>query len=67
MLASGDDLCSKRWIWEQYDYMVRTNTLAGPGGDAAIMRIKETGTSVAMSLDGNGRYCYSRSARGRAS
>ena len=48
----------KRWIWEQYDYMVRTNTLAGPGGDAAIVRIKETGTSVAMSLDGNGRYCY---------
>lgn len=57
MLASSD-LCSKKWIWEQYDYMVRTNTIAGPGGDAAIVRIKETGTSVAMSLDGNGRYCY---------
>ena len=38
--------------------MVRTNTLAGPGGDAAIVRIKETDTSIAMSLDGNGRYCY---------
>jgi phosphoribosylformylglycinamidine synthase subunit PurL len=38
--------------------MVRTNTLAGPGGDAAILRIKETGSSIAMSLDGNGRYCY---------
>jgi len=57
LLASGD-LCSKRWIYEQYDYMVRTNTLAGPGGDAAVVRVKETGTSVAMSLDGNGRYCY---------
>ncbi len=57
-LMASQDLCSKRWIWEQYDYMVRTNTLAGPGGDAAIVRIKETGTSVAMSLDGNGRYCY---------
>ena len=57
MLASND-LCSKKWIWEQYDYMVRTNTLAGPGGDAAIVRIKETGTSIAISLDGNGRYCY---------
>jgi phosphoribosylformylglycinamidine synthase len=57
-LLGSHDLCSKRWIWEQYDYMVRTNTLAGPGGDAAIVRIKETGTSVAMSLDGNGRYCY---------
>ncbi len=57
-LLGSEDLCSKRWIWEQYDYMVRTNTLAGPGSDAAIIRIKETNTSVAMSLDGNGRYCY---------
>ncbi len=56
MLASPD-LCSKHWIWEQYDYQVRTNTLAGPGADAAIVRIKGTNTSVAMSLDGNGRYC----------
>jgi phosphoribosylformylglycinamidine synthase len=56
-MAGSGDLCSKRWIWEQYDYTVRTNTIAGPGGDAAIVRIKETGTSVAMSLDGNGRYC----------
>ncbi|MDP8982962.1 MAG: phosphoribosylformylglycinamidine synthase subunit PurL, partial [Acidobacteriota bacterium] len=56
LLASGD-LCSKRWIWEQYDYTVRTNTVEGPGADAAIVRIKETGTSIAMSLDGNGRYC----------
>ncbi len=56
LLASAD-LCSKRWIWEQYDYQVRTNTLAGPGADAAIVRIKGTNTSVAMSLDGNGRYC----------
>jgi phosphoribosylformylglycinamidine synthase len=56
LLASGD-ICSKRWIWQQYDYMVRTNTTQGPGGDAAIVRIKETGISIAMSLDGNGRYC----------
>jgi phosphoribosylformylglycinamidine synthase len=52
------DICSKRWIWQQYDYQVRTNTVAGPGSDAAIIRIKETGQSIAMSLDGNGRYCY---------
>ena len=57
-LLASDDVCSKRWIWEQYDYMVRTNTLLGPGSDAAILRVKETGTSVAMALDGNGRYCY---------
>jgi phosphoribosylformylglycinamidine synthase II len=57
LLTSGD-LCSKRWIWEQYDYMVRTNTVRGPGADAAVVRIKETGTSVAMALDGDERYCY---------
>jgi phosphoribosylformylglycinamidine synthase subunit PurL len=56
LLASGD-ICSKRWIWQQYDHQVRTNTIAGPGAEAAIMRIKGTRTSVAMSLDGNGRYC----------
>jgi len=56
-LIASDDLSSKRWIWQQYDYLVRANTLAGPGADAAIVRIKETGASIAMSLDGNGRYC----------
>jgi phosphoribosylformylglycinamidine synthase II len=57
-LVGSADLCSKRWIWEQYDYMVRTNTVAGPGSDAAVVRLKETDQSIAMSLDGNGRYCY---------
>ncbi len=57
-LLAAPDICSKRWIWQQYDYQVRTNTVSGPGSDAAIIRIKETGTSVAMSLDGNGRYSY---------
>jgi phosphoribosylformylglycinamidine synthase len=56
LLESGD-LCSKRWIWEQYDYQVRTNTIAGPGAEAAVVRIKGTNTSVAMALDGNGRFC----------
>ncbi len=57
LLDSGD-IRPKRWIWEQYDYMVRTNTIQGPGTDAAVLRIKETGSSIAMSVDGNGRYCY---------
>jgi phosphoribosylformylglycinamidine synthase len=57
-LVASSDLCSKRWIWEQYDYMVRTNTIVGPGSDAAVVRVKETDQSIAMSLDGNGRYCY---------
>jgi phosphoribosylformylglycinamidine synthase len=58
-LLASPDLCSKRWIWEQYDYQVRTNTVAGPErADAAIVRVKETGTSIAMALDGSGRYAY---------
>jgi phosphoribosylformylglycinamidine synthase len=57
-LIASEDLCSKRWIWQQYDYMVRTNTTAGPGSDAAVVRVKEIDTSIAMALDGNGRYCY---------
>jgi phosphoribosylformylglycinamidine synthase subunit PurL len=57
-LLGSADICSKSWIWQQYDYQVRTNTVAGPGADAAILRVKETGASLAMSLDGNARYCY---------
>jgi phosphoribosylformylglycinamidine synthase len=56
-LLGSADLCSKRWIWEQYDYQVRTNTLSGPGSDAAVVRVKDAGVSLAMALDGNGRYC----------
>ncbi len=57
LLLASEDLCSKDWVWQQYDSQVRTNTIAGPGSDAAIVRIKGTKTSVAMALDGNGRYC----------
>jgi phosphoribosylformylglycinamidine synthase subunit PurL len=57
-ILSSADMCSKNWIWEQYDWSVRTNTLTPPGGDAAVIRIKGAQKSVAMSLDGNGRYCY---------
>ena len=56
-ILGSQDVCSKRWIYQQYDQSVRTNTLAGPGADAAIVRIKETGTSIAMVVDGNARYC----------
>ena len=51
-------IASKRWIWEQYDYMVRTNTLEAPGaGDAAVVRIKGTKKALALASDGNGRWC----------
>jgi len=57
-LMQSPDLCSKRQIWQQYDWSVRTNTLVAPGGsDAAVVRVKENGVSLAISLDGNGRYC----------
>ncbi len=57
-LLASPTIASKRWIWEQYDYTVCTNTVAGPGGDAAVLRLKETAGALAMSLDGNGRYCW---------
>ena len=64
-LLASPDICSKRWIYEQYDYMVRTNTTAGPGADAAVVRVKEVGVSLAISLDGNGRYCSLDPREGR--
>ena len=57
-LLGSPTLAGKRWIWEQYDSMVRTNTVGGPGGDAAVLRLKETGQGLAISLDGNGRYAW---------
>ncbi|KAA6457537.1 phosphoribosylformylglycinamidine synthase subunit PurL [Acidobacteria bacterium AB60] len=62
LLASAN-VCSKRWVHEQYDTMVQTNTVLGPGGEAGVMRIKGTGSAghergLAMALDGNGRWCY---------
>ena len=57
-LLRSSDICSKRQIWQQYDWSVRTNTLVPPGSDAAVVRVKENGVSLAISLDGNGRYCY---------
>jgi phosphoribosylformylglycinamidine synthase II len=58
-LLASPTVASKRWITEQYDTMVRTNTLAGPGAsDAAVVRVKETKRALALSTDGNGRWCY---------
>ena len=56
-LLSSPSVASKRWITEQYDTMVRTNTLAGPGtSDAAVVRVKETKRALALATDGNGRW-----------
>ncbi len=58
-LLSSPNICGKRWVWQQYDHMVQTNTVAGPGaGDAGVIRIKGSQRGLAMALDGNGRWCY---------
>jgi phosphoribosylformylglycinamidine synthase II len=58
-LLAAPNICGKRWIWQQYDSMVLTNTVAGPGtGDAGVIRIKGSRRGLAMALDGNGRWCY---------
>jgi len=57
VLASPSVAC-KRWVYTQYDSTVRTNTIVGPGSDAAVIRVKGTRKGLAMSLDGNGRYCW---------
>jgi phosphoribosylformylglycinamidine synthase subunit PurL len=58
-LLASPNICGKRWVWQQYDHMVQTNTVEAPGaGDAGVIRIKGSGRGLAMSLDGNGRWCY---------
>jgi phosphoribosylformylglycinamidine synthase subunit PurL len=57
-LLASSNICSKSWIHEQYDSMVQTNTVEGPGGEAGVMRIKGTSRGLAMALDGNERWCY---------
>ncbi len=57
-LLSSPNICSKRWIYEQYDHMVRTDTVVPPGSDSAVIRIKGTNMAIAMTTDCNSRYCY---------
>ncbi|HSZ63160.1 MAG TPA: phosphoribosylformylglycinamidine synthase subunit PurL [Terriglobales bacterium] len=58
-LLASPNICSKRWVWQQYDHMVQTNTVEAPGaGDAGVIRIKGSNRGLAMALDGNGRWCY---------
>ncbi|MFZ0283725.1 MAG: phosphoribosylformylglycinamidine synthase subunit PurL, partial [Terriglobales bacterium] len=58
-LLASPNICGKRWVWQQYDHMVQTNTVEGPGaGDAGVIRIKGSQRGLAMALDGNGRWCY---------
>jgi phosphoribosylformylglycinamidine synthase len=66
-LLESPTIASKAWVYEQYDHMVRTNTLVRPGSDAAVIRVKGTNKALAISTDGNGRGVESlrRRRRGR--
>ncbi|MEH7416111.1 phosphoribosylformylglycinamidine synthase subunit PurL [Neobacillus drentensis] len=57
-LLSQPTVASKEWVYEQYDYMVRTNTVVAPGSDAAVVRIRGTRKALAMTTDCNARYVY---------
>jgi phosphoribosylformylglycinamidine synthase II len=63
-IFSSSNIVSKKWVYEQYDHMVRTNTSILPGGDAAVVRIKKTNKALSMKTDGNGRYVYLNPHRG---
>jgi phosphoribosylformylglycinamidine synthase II len=56
-LIGSPDLCSKRWVFEQYDHIILGNTLQRPGGDAAVLRIEEGPKGVALTTDVTPRYC----------
>lgn len=64
-MLGSPNIASKRWVYEQYDTMVRTNTVVGPGpSDAAVVRIKGTNRGLAVKTDCNGRYVYLNPRRG---
>jgi phosphoribosylformylglycinamidine synthase len=63
-LLGSPDLCSKRWIWEQYDHMVMADTVQRPGGDAAVVRIHDTNRGLAMTSDCTPRYCFADPGEG---
>jgi phosphoribosylformylglycinamidine synthase II len=63
-LIACSDLASKRWVWEQYDHLVMGNTVKRPGGDAAVVRINDSGKALALCTDSTPRYCHADPALG---
>lgn len=63
-LIACPDIASKRWIWRQYDHMVMNDTLARPGGDAAVVRVHGTGKALAITTDCTPRYVYADPVEG---
>jgi phosphoribosylformylglycinamidine synthase II len=65
-LLASPTLASKRWIWEQYDYLVMGSTVRRPGGDAAVVRVAADGKALALATDCTSRYCRGDPVRGGA-
>ena len=65
-LLRSPTIASKRWVYQQYDHTVRTSTVVGPGGDAAVVRIRGTDRAVALTTDCNGRYVFLEPRMGAA-
>ncbi|HEX7239602.1 MAG TPA: phosphoribosylformylglycinamidine synthase subunit PurL, partial [Longimicrobiaceae bacterium] len=63
-LLDAPTIASKRWVYEQYDSTVRTNTVVGPGSDAAVIRLRGTKRAIAATVDCNGRYVHLNPFRG---
>jgi phosphoribosylformylglycinamidine synthase len=57
-VLSAPTIASKRWVYQQYDHQVRTNTAVRPGSDSAVLRIRGTKKAIGITTDCNGRYCY---------
>jgi phosphoribosylformylglycinamidine synthase subunit PurL len=58
LLLDSPNIASKEWVYRQYDHFVRSNTVVAPGADAAVIRIKGTEKGLALTVDGNSRYCF---------
>ena len=63
-MLNSPNICSKKWIWEQYDRTIMANTLNDAGGDAGLVRIENTEKAIAMSCDVNPRYCHADAKKG---
>ena len=56
-LLAAPNIANKKGVYRQYDHQVQTNTVVGPGSDAAVLRVKGTNKAIAVTIDGNGRLC----------
>ena len=63
-MLSNSNICSKEWIWRQYDHTVMADTIQKPGGDAGVVRIHGTNKAVAASVDSSATYCYAHPLTG---